>query len=239
MKYRCLIVDDEPIAQEVLEKYISQVDALELTDKCNNAFEAINVLHQENIDILFLDIKMPSLSGLEMLKTLESSPKVILTTAFSEFGVESYNYEILDYLLKPIAFERFLKSVNKILMPKNTLITKDFSQERKDSESSFIFFKADKKIYKYYFKDLLFIEGSGNYVKVHSQNEKPLLVLDKLSELVNKLPSKQFIRVHKSFIINVSHIQKIEGNMIAIQDKTIPISATFKQNLAGLINDNI
>jgi YesN/AraC family two-component response regulator len=119
MKYKCLIVDDEPIAQEILEKYVNQIDTLQLVGKCNNAFEALNTLQQEHIDILFLDIKMPSLSGLEMLKTLHNAPKVILTSAFSEFGVESYEYGIADYLLKPISFERFLKSVNKIVMTKN------------------------------------------------------------------------------------------------------------------------
>lgn len=238
MKYQCLIVDDEPIAQQILEKYITQIDALHLVDKCSNAFEALNVLHREKIDILFLDIKMPSLSGLDMLKTLQNPPKVILTTAFSEFGVESYEYGIIDYLLKPIPFERFLKAVNKILLPKNTLLTKELTDENPTSDPTFIFFKADKKMHKYYFADILFIEGCGNYVKIHTQNDKPLLVLDKLTELKDKLPQKEFLRVHKSFIINVSHINKIKGNMLTIKDKAVPISATFKQYLDGLIKDN-
>jgi DNA-binding LytR/AlgR family response regulator len=238
MKYQCLIVDDEPIAQQILESYISQIDSLHIAGKCSNAFEALNVLHQEHIDILFLDIKMPSLSGLEMLKTLQNPPKVILTTAFSEFGAESYEYGITDYLLKPIPFERFLKAVNKIVMPKNTDFAKEQAEEKPSSEPTFIFFKADKKIHKYYFADILFIEGSGNYVKIHSQNDKPLMVLDKLTEMQDKLPLKQFLRVHKSFIVNVSYIKKIEGNMLTIQDKVIPISASYKKNLEGLIKDN-
>ena len=236
MKYLCLVVDDEPIAQQILEKYISRIEALQLATKCSNAFEALNILHREKIDILFLDIKMPSLSGLEMLKTLQNPPKVILTTAFSEFGVESYEYGITDYLLKPIAFERFLKAVNKVLIPHNTVTIKNESEGKPLSEPTFIFFKADKRIYKYYFSDILFIEGSGNYVKIHSQHEKPLMVLDKLTDLQIKLPHNQFIRVHKSFIVNVSHIQKIEGNMLTVQEKVIPISTTFKQNLDGLLN---
>jgi DNA-binding LytR/AlgR family response regulator len=231
-------VDDEPIAQEILEKYINQIDTLHLVSKCNNAFEALNTLHQEHIDILFLDIKMPSLSGLEMLKTLHNPPKVILTTAFSEFGVESYEYGIVDYLLKPISFERFLKAVNKIVIPKSTNLEKEENDEKLSSDPTFIFFKADKKIHKYYFSEILFIEGSGNYVKIHTKNDKPLMVLDKLIELYDKLPQKNFIRVHKSFIVNVSHIQKIEGKMLKIQDKSIPISATYKQKLEGLINEN-
>jgi DNA-binding LytR/AlgR family response regulator len=238
MKYKCLIVDDEPIAQQILESYISQIDSLHIAGKCSNAFEALNVLHQEHIDILFLDIKMPSLSGLEMLKTLQNPPKVILTTAFSEFGVESYEFGIVDYLLKPISFERFLKAVNKIVMPKSANLEKEENEEKLSSDPTFIFFKADKKIHKYYFSEILFIEGSGNYVKIHTKNDKPLMVLDKLIELYDKLPQKNFIRIHKSFIVNVSHIQKIEGNMLKIQDKSIPISATYKQKLEGLINDN-
>jgi DNA-binding LytR/AlgR family response regulator len=238
MKYQCLIVDDEPIAQQILESYISQIDSLHIAGKCSNAFEALNVLHQEHIDILFLDIKMPSLSGLEMLKTLQNPPKAILTTAFSEFGVESYEFGIVDYLLKPISFERFLKAVNKIVIPKSANLEKEENEEKLSSDPTFIFFKADKKIHKYYFSEILFIEGSGNYVKIHTKNDKPLMVLDKLIELYDKLPQKNFIRVHKSFIVNVSHIQKIEGNMLKIQDKSIPISATYKQKLEGLINEN-
>jgi DNA-binding LytR/AlgR family response regulator len=238
MKYQCLIVDDEPIAQQILESYISQIDSLHIAGKCSNAFEALNVLHQEHIDILFLDIKMPSLSGLEMLKTLQNPPKAILTTAFSEFGVESYEFGIVDYLLKPISFERFLKAVNKIVIPKSANLEKEENEEKLSSDPTFIFFKADKKIHKYYFSEILFIEGSGNYVKIHTKNDKPLMVLDKLIELYDKLPQKNFIRIHKSFIVNVSHIQKIEGNMLKIQDKSIPVSATYKQKLEGLINEN-
>jgi DNA-binding LytR/AlgR family response regulator len=207
-----------------------------LVGKCGNAFEALNVLHKEQIDIVFLDIKMPSLSGLDMLKTIQNPPHVILTTAFSEFGVESYEYGITDYLLKPISFERFLRAINKLVIPQNSKLTLP-QPEDKIVEPTFIFFKADKKIHKYYFSDILFIEGSGNYVKIHSQHEKPLLVLDKLTDLQNKLPQKQFIRVHKSFIVNVSHIQKIEGNMLTIHNKILPISTTFKQNLDEFIKE--
>ncbi|MFY7911698.1 MAG: LytR/AlgR family response regulator transcription factor [Emticicia sp.] len=238
MKLHCLVVDDEPIAQQILENYISQIEALQLVDKCNNAFEALNILHREKIDILFLDIKMPSLSGLDMLKTLQNPPKVILTTAFSEFGVESYEYSITDYLLKPIAFERFLKAVNKILLPKNLEFLIEKVQEKPTSENEFIFFKADKKIHKFYFKEILFFEGSGNYVKINTENATPLMVLEKLSDLEEKLPQNQFMRVHKSFIVNTYHIKQIEGNMLKIKDKTVTISQSYKQNLDEILNKN-
>jgi DNA-binding LytR/AlgR family response regulator len=181
---------------------------------------------------------MPSLSGLEMLKTLNQAPKVILTTAFSEFGVESYEYGITDYLLKPIAFDRFLKAINKILVPAKAVLSNEQSPEKPSSEPSFIFFKANKKIHKYYLSDILYIEGSGNYIKVHTQNDKPLIVLDKLTELLEKLPQKQFIRVHKSYIVNISYVQNIEGNVLKIKDTVIPISATFRQNLDRIIKEN-
>lgn len=235
MKLNCLVVDDEPIAQQILEKYIQQIEALHLVSKCNNAFDALNILHREKIDILFLDIKMPMLSGLDMLKTLQNPPKVILTTAFSEFGVESYEYDITDYLLKPIAFTRFLKAINKILMHHNLDVNKDAIQDNPSSEPSFIFFKADKKIYKFLFSDILFIEGSGNYVKIHTKTDKPLMVLEKLIDLQDKLPKNQFLRVHKSFIVNIANIEQLEGNMLKLQGKVVPISASYRQNLEDLI----
>ena len=239
MKYQCLIVDDEPVAQQILEKYINQIEALHLIAKCSNAFEAMNILHQEKVDILFLDIKMPSLSGIEMLKTIQNQPKVILTTAFSEFAVESYEYGVIDYLLKPIAFERFLKTVNKILLPQNIDFNNGKAEEKLTIQPTSIFLKANKKIFKYYLVDILFIEGSGNYIKVHTQNDKPLMVLDKLTDLLEKLPPRQFLRVHKSFIINISHIIKIEGNVLFIRDREIPISNTFRKDLDEVIQRNL
>jgi DNA-binding LytR/AlgR family response regulator len=170
-----------------------------------------------------------------MLKTIQNQSKVILTTAFSEFAVESYEYGVADYLLKPISFERFLKSVNKILLPQNIDFINGNSEENITAQPTFIFFKADKKIFKYYLADILFIEGSGNYIKVHTQNDKPLMVLDKLTDLLEKLPPKQFLRVHKSFIINISHLTRIDGNMLFIRDKEIPISNTFKKELEEII----
>lgn len=234
MKKKCLIVDDEPIAQQILEQHIDKVESLSLTAKCNNAFDALNVLHQEEVDIMFLDIKMPSMTGLELLKSLQNPPKVILTTAFSEFGVESYEYGVTDYLLKPISFERFLRAINKILLSK-----KDKTQiiEKTAKPSDFIFFKADKKIHKFYFRDILFIEGSGNYVKIHSENEQPLMVLDKLGELIKKLPETNFCRVHKSYIVNVHKIMQVEGNRIKFKNTHVPISSTYKQDFEKYIRN--
>jgi DNA-binding LytR/AlgR family response regulator len=196
------------------------------------------LLHQTQIDIMFLDVKMPSMSGLEMLKTLQNPPKVILTTAFSEFALESYDYGITYYLLKPIPFPRFLTAVNKILMPKNIDFPKENAENKYSNEPAFIFFKADKKIHKFYFNEILFIEGCGNYVKIYSEKRPPLMVLERLSDLEENLQENQFLRVHKSFIVNVIHIEQIEGNMLKIKDKTVAVSQSYKQNLEALLNKN-
>ncbi len=228
MKLNCIIVDDEPLAQDVLETYISRIDALHLVARCKNAFEAMNVLHKKKIDIMFLDIKMPTLSGLDMLKTIDNPPKVILTTAFSEFGAESYEYGVIDYLLKPIAFERFLKAVNKILIPARTAAPVE-APSGTSSVPEVIFFKADKKIHKYFFADILYFQGSGNYVKVVGKTEKAILVLDKMSELMEKLPADLFMRVHKSYILNLKHIKQFQGNMIKVDDLEIPLGQSYKE----------
>lgn len=238
MKYRCLIVDDEPLAQQILVKYISNVEALEVAGVCGNAIDAFGILHREKVDILFLDIQMPVMTGLEMLKTMRNSPYIILTTAFSEFGVESYDYGVTDYLLKPFSFERFLFAVNKILIPRRAEMATERTTEKMVPESAFIFFKADKRIHKLYFSDILFIEGSGNYIKVHSLNEKPLLSLEKLSDLSGKLPQGRFIRVHKSFIVNTAHISRIEGNLVLIRNVEIPISATYRHHVEEFLKNN-
>ncbi len=230
MNLSCIIVDDEPLAQEVLETYIKRIDTLHLTAKCKSAFEAMNVLHTEQIDIMFLDIKMPTLSGLEMLKTIDNPPKVILTTAFSEFGAESYEYGVTDYLLKPISFERFLRAVNKILIPARATTPAE-KQPAPSAAPEVIFFKADKKIYKYFLTDIVYFQGSGNYVKVVSKTEKVILVQDKMSELLAKLPSNVFLRVHKSYIINLNQIRQLQGNMIKIEDTEIPLGQSYKDDI--------
>lgn len=237
MTLNCIIVDDEPLAQDVLEAYINRIDALQLTAKCKNAFEAMKVLHTETVDLMFLDIKMPTLSGLDLLKTIDNPPKVILTTAFSEFGAESYEYGVTDYLLKPFAFERFLRAVNKILIPARTSAPSE-SPAVKSTAPEVIFFKADKKIYKFFFADILYFQGSGNYVKVVSKTEKAILVQEKMSELIEKLPADLFLRIHKSYIINLNHIKQFHGNIIKINDEEIPVGLSYKEEFLQRLGGN-
>ncbi len=226
MKLQCLIVDDEPIAQKILENYILKVDFLELAAKCSNAIDALQVLHNQTIDIIFLDIKMPTLSGIEMLKSTHPLPNVILTTAYSEYAVQSYELNVKDYLLKPITFERFLKAVNKTIFSETDLTE---NKSEMNTTNKFMFFKADKKVYKFYFYEIIFFEGYGNYVKVYSLNKKPILVLDKLNNLGKILSSNDFIRVHKSYIVNLSLVKEISGNRIIINNIEIPIGQSYKE----------
>ena len=197
-----MIVDDEPLAHGILENYISRIETLDLVANCKNALEAINFLHTNSADLIFLDINMPELSGIELLKTLEHQPKIIFTTAYSEFALESYEYGVSDYLLKPIKFDRFLKSVNRVIdslsvkRPKSNDNIK--TQEKSDD---FIFIKQDQSVFKVKFSDIRYIEAYGNYVKVYT-NEEKIVARQTMTEIHKLLTHENFIRVHKSFIVN-------------------------------------
>lgn len=219
----CLIVDDEPLAQNILEKYIHQMDGLELIAKCNNAIQAINKLQTEQIDLLLLDIQMPEITGLELLRNLSNPPKVIFTTAFSEYALPAFDLDVIDYLLKPISFERFARAIYKVRQyipnEKNTT---------NDSEVPYIFLKADRKLHKIFLSDILFIEGLNNYLKIHT-HQRMLVVREKMCDIDNILPEKKFIRVHKSFIVSIKEIEYAEDNFIVMGKHRIPIGETYRQ----------
>ena len=229
MKIRCLIVDDEPLARRVLEKYIDTLPSLELVKQCSNAMEAAAYLHTHSVDVMFLDIKMPELTGLDFLKTLTNPPKVILTTAYSEFALEGYEYSVMDYLLKPISFERFLKAINKITSQTSSTIPADDEQNR-SKENDFIFLRADKVDHKISFSKIQYIEGCGNFVKVYT-DDKMLMASVTMANIENSLPSDRFIRTHKSYIVSIPRIDQVEGNMIRMGDKTIPIGNQYKMTV--------
>jgi DNA-binding LytR/AlgR family response regulator len=228
MEINCLIVDDEVLAQNIIEKYIATIPTLKLAGKCDNAIEAISFLHNNSIDLLFLDLNMPELSGLEMLKTLSNPPKVILTTAYSEYALESYEYGIVDYLLKPIKLERFIKAVNKAV----ALLSKDLSAKNAIEESQIhsIFVKEDQTTYNIDLNNILFVEAYGNYLKIHTP-EKVYVSRETMQEMEKKLINFQFLRVHKSFIVSLQKIHKISGNRIIIENQEIPIGEVFKLKL--------
>ncbi|MBN3035585.1 MAG: response regulator transcription factor [Bacteroidales bacterium] len=228
MKIRCLIVDDETLAQDVIEKYISAIPTLELAGKCDSAVEAIAYLHDHPVDLLFLDLNMPGLGGLEMLKTLTNPPWVILTTAYSEYALESYEYGVADYLLKPIKLERFIKAVNKVAAsiagsPGQTV-------SGASHESLCIFIREDQVTFRINTEDILFVEAYGNYLKVHTP-EKTFVSRETMHDMEKKLPQSGFFRVHKSFIVSLERIDRIQGNRIHIRDREIPIGEIYKMAL--------
>ena len=230
---KTIIVDDEPLALKVLENYIDQLPEVELVAKCENAIEANNVLQNEDIDLICLDIKMPQISGIDFLKSLKNPPMVIFTTAFSNYALESYNLDVVDYLLKPISFDRFMKAINKVSERMNH--DHDYSEA-----DDYFYVKADKKLMKVKYDDIIYIEGLKDYVILRNVNSR-VITLQTMKSLEEKLPSKMFKRVHRSYIVNVEKINSIMGNMIEVMDKgkekLIPIGKNYKDELMKTIEE--
>ena len=240
---RCLIVDDEPLAHKIISNYCDNLSFLEIVKKCHSAFEAINYLNENEVDLIFLDINMPKLKGLDFLRTLSKPPLVIITTAYQEYAIEGYELNIMDYLLKPFSFERFLKAVNKavdqkklledaIKSSKKTLNNPNTSIDSEEQKSLFI--KGNKKIHHVQLNTILYLESVGSYVKIHLEKET-ITTLDRLTNFENSLPKNLFLRVHRSYIIAVNKINVIEGNRIKINGTEIPIGSVYKHNLNNFI----
>ncbi len=220
MKLTCIIVEDEPVARDILRQYISELDFLELIGEFDNGVSAISFLRDQDVDMLLLDINMPKLSGIDLIRSLSHPPKTILTTAYSEYALEGYELDVVDYLLKPFSFERFLKAVNKV--------SKQLESEQASGESQPLIIKADGKTYRIEEEDILFVESLGDYVTLHTSEEK-LTFNQSLKSFLEKLSPDSFIRVHKSFVVSLSKINYVEGNMISIGEKEIPIGNAFKE----------
>ena len=230
-RYKCIIVEDEPLAQNVLKKYIEDHPSLELAAVCNDALEAQTILTEQNIHLIFLDINLPKLSGINFIKSLVHTPLVIFTTAYPEFAVEGFELNAIDYLLKPFSFERFLKAVNKAIEK----LTISNTQDNAEKKPSFIFLKADKKIHRVELENIHYIEAIGDYMKVVTDSGQ-LIINETMKKLQEELPIRSFIRVHKSFIISRNRIKYIEGNFVQIEDKSIPIGATYKNEVLASID---
>ncbi len=228
-QYKCIIIEDEPLAQNVLKKYIADHPRLKLIAIYGDALEAHAMLNQQIIHILFLDINLPKLSGINFIKSLVQSPLVIFTTAYPEFAVEGFELNAVDYLLKPFSFERFLKAVNKAF---EKLDASHPINER--NKTPFIFLKADKKIHKVDLGNIHYIEAVGDYMKVITDTGQ-LIVNETMKKLQEELPTDSFIRVHKSFIISRNRIKFIEGNYVQVEQKSIPIGATYRNEVLAKI----
>jgi len=225
MKLNCLIVDDEPSSQSILKIFCEDVDFLNVIKICNNALEAMSILNSQNdIDLLFLDINMPKLSGLNFYKSLLNPPDVIFTTAYSEFALDGFEVNAIDYLLKPFSFERFLAAANKALNKKKS----------ENNSDDTIIIKANKVLHQVHPDDILFVEAFGDYVKVHQENT--VITTNSTFTNILKILPKQFVRCHKSFAINLKKMNSLAGNVITIGDKTVPIGQTYKSDFLKSLN---
>ena len=230
---RCLVIDDEPLAIEILARFIKKVPFLELVETFENAVEASTYLQHDKVDLLFLDVQMPDLNGLQLLQSLSEKPLVIFTSAYSQYALESYSLDAVDYLLKPILFERFLKAVNKaqklhqIQAPGSEII---------GEEDDFIFIKSDTRYFKINYADIQYIEGMRDYVAVHTPGQK-ILTLMSMTNMLDNLPTGDFMRVHKSYIVGLKHISMVQHNRIKIGEKEIPVSNTYKEGLMKYIEN--
>jgi DNA-binding LytR/AlgR family response regulator len=239
MMIRCLAVDDEMLALDLLEDNIKKVPFLELVQTCRSAMEALEILRTQPVDLLFLDIQMPDISGIQMLRSLQHKPLVIFTTAFSKYATDGIDLDVIDYLLKPYPFERFLKAVNKVYeyMDLRDRAANQISTKEVVSSPHYLFVKADYKLYKINLEDILYVEGLKDYVKIYT-GEKPVVTQISMKALEEKLPAKDFIRVHRSFIVAFNKIDFIQKHMLTIGKNEIPISEHYRDELFNIINND-
>ena len=234
---QCLIIDDEPPARDILRRYIQDVPSLELVAECGHALQAIGILQHKHIDLMFLDIRMPQLNGTDFIKSLVHPPKVIFTTAFSEYALESYDLDIIDYLMKPIRFERFLKAVNKAYPLLTIPIQSEIHSHPKQNEKeSFVYFRADRKMVKVLLDDILYIESMKDYIKVVTTGSA-VVTKQSISSVEALLPETKFVRTHRSFIISLNKIKSYTQETIEICNTEIPIGKLYRiQVLKSIVN---
>src|ERR1700744_208691 len=235
---RCLIVDDEPLALHILEDYILKVPFLQLVKSTTNPIEALTLVQQGDVDLVFLDVQMPELTGIQFLKIANGKAKVILTTAYSQYALEGYELDVADYLLKPIAFDRFYKAAQKVqqsINPAAAITPVKEEPAQPDLLSDFIFVKTEHKIQKVYLNDILFIEGLKDYISIFTATER-IITLQNMKKMEDALPAKHFIRVHKSYIVSINKIDSIERSRIFIGDKVIPVGDTYRDEFFKIVD---
>ncbi|PHN01360.1 LytR/AlgR family response regulator transcription factor [Flavilitoribacter nigricans] len=236
MKLQCLIVDDEPLALDLLEGHIQAMADLELAGRCANALDAGAFLRQKRVDLLFLDIQMPVLTGIDLIKTLQHRPKIILTTAYKEYAFDAFQLDAADYLLKPITFARFLKSINKVCgqLPQTAVTAAGPSPI---FEEAFVYLKTEKRLVKVILKEILFIESIRDYTKVITQDQR-IIAHQRISQLEEKLPEDRFLRIHRSYLINRLHVQAFSPQYVEIGEKQIPIGRQYKDRALAILMEH-
>lgn len=230
MRLRCIAVDDEPLALDIIEKYAREIPFLLLEGKFVNPFDAIDYLHSHPVDLIFLDIEMNQLSGLQFLEVINPSVPVVLVTAYDKYAIKGYEFDVADYLLKPYTFERFFKSVNKVYQQNNKSEQPSEKADAKTETRKFIFLKSGTKIEKINVDEIVYIEGMREYLQIHTINNR-VLVLMSFAKLEELLPKHEFVRAHKSFMVSIPRINRISDNHIVIGDKHIPIGKYYKAEL--------
>lgn len=225
MNYNVLIIDDEPIAIRVIKEHLKSFPMFNLVGECSNALEAIEILATENIDLLFCDIQMPHITGVDFIRSLNNPPKVIFTTAYRDYAVEAFELNVVDYLLKPISFPRFAKSINSLLQLNTTNIIE---------RDQHIFFKADKKQHRVCYDEIIYMESLGDYVMVFTETDK-ITVKDRIGHIVKMLPSDRFIQIHRGYVISIDKIKSVGSGFVEIGDKKLTIGRNYKDNLMVIL----
>jgi DNA-binding LytR/AlgR family response regulator len=234
MKTRCLIVDDEPLARELISGHIRKLENFEIVDECDNAMKAMDALRHQSVDLMFLDIKMPQMTGIDFLKTLKRPPKVIITTAFSQYALDGFELDVVDYLMKPVTFERFFKAVNKYFQSGSPEPV-ELEGGNGSSQESFIYVKENKRVIKIYLKEIEFIEGLNEYIRIHTDNRR-VVVKSSLQNIENKLPSEQFIRIHKSYIVSIPRIRAFNATIIELENAKLRIGRNYKNQVFSALH---
>ena len=227
-KISAVAIDDEPLALEVIERFAQKTQGLDLQMAFENPLEAVSFLQENRVDLIFLDIQMPDLTGIQLLESLVYKPMIIFTTAYSQYAVDSYELGAIDYLLKPVSLERFIKAVNKAAEHLKAQEALDQIESEVVETKEYMFIKSDTRFFKVNLHDILYIEGMRDYVAVHT-SERRIMTLMSMSKMMGKLPEADFMRVHKSYIIGLNHIQLIQNNRVVIDEKEIPISNSYKE----------
>lgn len=232
MKFQYIIVDDEPLARKLIASHASKIEGLELAGECGNAIEAINLLRNKSVDLIFLDIQMPEVTGIQLAHTLKNPSSIIFTTAFRDFAPEAFELDAIDYLLKPISFERFVKSVNKFFDRKT--VGAQSGSDKHDSASDFLYVKVDRKVHKILMSDIVYIESLDEYVKVHLL-DTILITRENISSLEQKLSKNSFVRIHRSFIVSVKRVTSLSSEGVELGKKLLPFGRAYKQSALAVL----
>jgi DNA-binding LytR/AlgR family response regulator len=240
MKTKCLIIDDEPLARDLMRSHISKLENFEIVAECGDAMKAMQELRDNKVDLMFMDIQMPQITGIEFLKILKHPPKVIFTTAYREYALDGFELDVVDYLLKPITFERFLKSVNKYYQETQEVIQNVPSAAVSDviqSDEAFIYVKENKRVIKVFLNEILYIEGLSEYVQIYT-GKKKIITKTSMTSLEEKLPADGFLRIHKSFIVSISRIEAFTAHTIEVPGKELPIGRSYKNLVLNALQLN-